>query len=66
MVSSTCTAAVLVVGHNLKLSFQLLLSPYEESFCPSWPDRTGLCIKKIGFVSDYHSANIEKILYQCA
>ena len=39
MVSCTCTAAALVVGHNLKVSFQLPLSPYKESwfcFCSSF------------------------------
>jgi hypothetical protein len=40
-------AAALVVGHNLKVSFHLLLSPYKESFCPSWHDRTGPCKKKL-------------------
>jgi len=66
MVSCTCTAAALVVGHNLKVSFQLLLSPYKESFCPSWPDHTRPCTKKAGFVSVHYSADTAQILQQCA
>jgi hypothetical protein len=65
MVSSTCIAAALFVGHNLKLSFQLLLSPYKESFCPLWPDYTGPSTKKFGFVSGHHSADIAQISQQC-